>query len=374
MYTSADLAYMKLALEEAQKALFISNPNPRVGCVIVKDGQVIGQGHTQVAGGPHAEVVAIAHATAQGFSIEDATVYVTLEPCCHHGRTPPCIDALIAGKVRKVIAAMEDPNPLVAGNGLHRLKDHGIDVRCGLYEKEATQLNIGFVKRMTTGFPWVRLKIAASLDATSALHNGVSQWITGEEARLDGHRWRAQACAILTGIGTTKEDNPQLNVRGIETPRQPLRVLVDSKLEIALDANILKGGNTLVVCANPDPSHMERMKVALNARGASLLQLPNPHGKVDLPALFKYLGEELQLNEIHVEAGNKLNGSLIRENCVDELLLYYAPTLLGSGLGIAQLGPLNSLEDRFDWSFIDHTLIGADLRLRLIKINSSNED
>ena len=374
MYTPDDLAYMKLALEEAQKALFISNPNPRVGCVIVKDGQIIGQGHTQEAGGPHAEVQAIAHAHSQGFSIAGATVYVTLEPCCHHGRTPPCIDALIAGKVGKVIAAMEDPNPLVAGNGLHRLKDHGIDVRCGLYEREATQLNIGFVQRMTTGLPWVRLKIAASLDATSALQNGVSQWITGEQARLDGHRWRAQACAILTGIGTTKEDNPQLNVRGIETPRQPLRILIDSKLEISLEANILKGGNTLVVCANPDQSHMQWMKQELNARGVSLLQLPNSHGKVDLPGLFKYLGEVLQLNEVHVEAGNKLNGSLIRENCVDELLLYYAPTLLGPGLGIAQLGPLKSLEDRYDWAFIDHTLVGDDLRLRLVKADPPTED
>ena len=371
MYSSADLEFMQLALEEARKASFISNPNPRVGCILVKDNQVIGHGHTQMAGGPHAEVQALANAKAAGHNVEGATAYVTLEPCCHHGRTPPCTDALIANKIAKVIAAMEDPNPLVAGKGLHTLKEAGIEVRCGLYEKEAIQINPGFIKRMQTGLPWVRLKIASSLDGTTALNNGTSQWITSEPARLDGHKWRAQACAILTGIGTIKEDNPLLTVRGIDTPRQPLRVVIDSALAISLDAKILEGGNTLVICANPDPVHFEKMRHELLIRKVALISLPNPNGKVDLPAVFKYLAQTLQVNEVHVEAGEKLNGSLIKEDCVDELLMYFAPTLLGQGIGIANLGPFDSLDSRYDWQFIDQTLIGDDLRLRLTKFTPS---
>ncbi len=369
MYSQADLDFMQLALDEARKASFISNPNPRVGCVIVKNNQVIGHGHTQMVGGPHAEVQALASARAAGHDTEGATAYVTLEPCCHHGKTPPCTDALIASNVTKVIAAMEDPNPLVAGKGLHTLKEAGIDVRCGLFEKEAEQINPGFIKRMQTGLPWVRLKIAASLDGTTALENGSSQWITDEPARLDGHRWRAQACAILTGIGTVQEDNPQMNVRGIDTPRQPLRVVIDSQLKISLDAKILEGGNTLIICANPDPDYFEKMRHELLLRKVALIQLPNKHGKVDLPEVFKYLAQTLQVNEVHVEAGHKLNGSLIKEGCVDELLMYFAPTLLGQGIGIANIGPLQSLEERYDWEFLEQTMVGEDLRLRLTKIS-----
>lgn len=371
MYSPADLEFMQLALDEARKASWISNPNPRVGCVIVKDNQVIGHGHTQMVGGPHAEVQALANAKAQGHEVEGATAYVTLEPCCHHGKTPPCTDALINSKIAKVIAAMEDPNPLVAGKGLHALKEKGIEVRCGLYEKEAAEINPGFIKRMQTGLPWVRLKIASSLDGTTALSNGVSQWITDSPARLDGHRWRAQACAILTGIGTIQEDDPQMTVRGIDTPRQPLRVVIDSHLKISLNAKILEGGNTLIICANPDPTHFENMRKELLVHKVALIRLPNPHGKVDLPAVFKYLAQTLQINEVHVEAGNKLNGSLIKEDCVDELLMYFAPTLLGQGIGIANLGPFESLDNRYDWQFIDQTLIGDDLRLRLTKTDST---
>ena len=370
MYSPADLEFMQLALDEARKASFISNPNPRVGCVIVKDNKVIGHGHTQMVGGPHAEIQALANAKAQGHNVEGSTVYVTLEPCCHHGRTPPCTDALIKNKVAKVIAAMEDPYHLVAGKGLHALKEGGIEVRCGLYEKEAADINPGFIKRIQTGMPWVRLKIASSLDGTTALHNGVSQWITDSPARLDGHHWRAQACAILTGIGTIQEDDPQMTVRGIDTPRQPLRVVIDSDLKISLNAKILEGGNTLVICANPDPAHFENMRRELLVHKVALISLPNEHGKVDLPAVFKYLAQTLQVNEVHVEAGNKLNGSLIKEDCVDELLMYFAPTLLGPGIGIANLGPFESLDNRYDWQFIDQTLIGDDLRLRLTKISA----
>jgi diaminohydroxyphosphoribosylaminopyrimidine deaminase/5-amino-6-(5-phosphoribosylamino)uracil reductase len=373
MYTQEDHDYMNMALAEAKKSLFISNPNPRVGCVIVKNNQVIGFGHTQAAGSDHAEIVALKDAKAKGFDVSGSTVYVTLEPCCHHGRTPPCTDALINAKVATVIAAMTDPNPLVAGQGLEKLRTAGIEVRCGLLEKEASELNIGFIQRMTQGKPWVRLKIAASLDGKTALHNGVSQWITSNDARHDGHMWRARACCILTGIGTVKEDNPQLNVRDIETPRQPLRVLIDSFLEVPLDAKILDesiGGHTVVVCGQVDADHFVKMSQALREKNVTVVALPdasNSKGKVDLPALFKYLAEKLHINEVHVEAGFKLNGSLIREGCVDELLIYMAPKLLGDAVGMANLPSLSTLDDVKSWDLIDHALVGNDLRIRLIK-------
>lgn len=373
MYTQEDHDYMNMALAEAKKSLFISNPNPRVGCVIVKNNQVIGFGHTQAAGSDHAEIVALKDAKAKGFDVSGSTVYVTLEPCCHHGRTPPCTDALINAKVATVIAAMTDPNPLVAGQGLEKLRTAGIEVRCGLLEKEASELNIGFIQRMTQGKPWVRLKIAASLDGKTALHNGVSQWITSSKARHDGHMWRARACCILTGIGTVKEDNPQLNVRNIETPRQPLRVLIDSFLEVPLNAKILDdsiGGHTVVVCGQVDAEHFEKMSQALREKNVTVVALPdasNSKGKVDLPALFKYLAEKLHINEVHVEAGFKLNGSLIREGCVDELLIYMAPKLLGDAVGMANLPSLSTLDDVKSWDLIDHALVGNDLRIRLKK-------
>lgn len=371
MYTQEDHDYMNMALAEAKKSLFISNPNPRVGCVIVKNNQVIGFGHTQAAGSDHAEIVALKDAKAKGFDVSGSTVYVTLEPCCHHGRTPPCTDALINTKVATVIAAMTDPNPLVAGQGLEKLRTAGIEVRCGLLEKEASELNIGFIQRMTQGKPWVRLKIAASLDGKTALHNGVSQWITSNDARHDGHMWRARACCILTGIGTVKEDNPQLNVRNIETPRQPLRVLIDSFLEVPLDAKILDepiGGHTVVICGQVDAEHFEKMSQALREKNVTVVALPdasNSKGKVDLPALFKYLAEKLHINEVHVEAGFKLNGSLIREGCVDELLIYMAPKLLGDAVGMANLPSLSTLDDVKSWDLIDHVSVGDNLRIRL---------
>jgi diaminohydroxyphosphoribosylaminopyrimidine deaminase/5-amino-6-(5-phosphoribosylamino)uracil reductase len=373
MYTQEDHDYMTMALAEAKKSLFISNPNPRVGCVIVKNKQIIGLGHTQAAGSDHAEINALKDAQSKGFDVSGATVYVTLEPCCHHGRTPPCTDALINAKVATVIAAMPDPNPLVAGQGLEQLRTAGIEVRCGLLEKDATELNIGFIQRMTQGKPWVRLKVAASLDGKTALSNGVSQWITSSDARRDGHLWRARACCILTGIGTVKEDNPQLNVRDIETPRQPLRVLIDSFLEVPPDSKILDdslGGHTVVVCGQVEVNHFEKMSQILREKNVTLVSLPdasNSKGKVDLPALFKYLAEKLHINEVHVEAGFKLNGSLIREGCVDELLIYMAPKLLGDGMGMAYLPALDTLDNVSSWDLIDHTSIGNDLRIRLKK-------
>jgi diaminohydroxyphosphoribosylaminopyrimidine deaminase/5-amino-6-(5-phosphoribosylamino)uracil reductase len=354
----SDSQGIRLALQWASKGLFTTAPNPRVGCVIVKDNRVIGEGYTQPAGQAHAEVQALNDAASRGCDVRGATVYVTLEPCSHHGRTPPCADALIRAGVAKVVAAIADPNPLVAGQGLAKLQAAGIETVCGVLEEEAREMNIGFFSRMQTGKPWVRMKAAASLDGKTALHNGISQWITGQAARDDGHWWRARACAILTGIGTVKEDDPQLTVRSVETPRQPRRIVIDSRLEISPDARVLAGGGTWIVAARPDPEK----EAQLRERGAEILMLPNAHGKVDLPALMLELGKR-QINELHVEAGFKLNGSLIRERCVNELLLYVAPALLGDAQGLFDLHALESLEGRRALSFHEVKQIGEDLRI-----------
>jgi diaminohydroxyphosphoribosylaminopyrimidine deaminase/5-amino-6-(5-phosphoribosylamino)uracil reductase len=336
----------------------------------VKDGVVIGLGHTQSVGGPHAEVQALADVKSKGLDPAGSTIYVTLEPCSHTGRTPPCVDALIAAKPAIVIMAMSDPNPLVGGKGLERLKAAGIDVRCGLMESDAKALNQGFIFRMTRGLPWVRMKIAASLDGKTALTNGQSQWITSPLARADGHHWRAQACAILTGVGTVKEDDPSLNVRDVKTERQPWRIIVDSKLETPLSAKILskpQASGVILVCASLDSQESQAKAKAFEALGVEVIAMANANGKVDLPKLFAYLAKERHMNEIHVEAGFKLNGSLLRESCVDELLLYYAPFLMGEGIGMANISPLTALDQRQDWHIIDQTLFGPDLRLRLSK-------
>jgi diaminohydroxyphosphoribosylaminopyrimidine deaminase/5-amino-6-(5-phosphoribosylamino)uracil reductase len=370
MYTAVDHQFMSEALAEAQKALYLSNPNPRVGCVIVKGGEVIGRGYTQKVGASHAEVQALADVTSHGFDPVGSTVYVTLEPCKHTGRTPPCVDALIAAKPAMVIAAMSDPNPLVGGKGLERLKAAGIDVRCGLLESEAQALNRGFISRMTRGLPWVRMKMAASLDGKTALPNGQSQWITGPLARADGHHWRAQACAILTGVGTVKEDDPTLNVREVQTDRQPWKIIVDSRLETPLNAKVLSSpqvSGVILVCASLDSQESQQKAGAFEALGIEVIAMANTHGKVDLPKLFAYLAKERHMNEIHVEAGFKLNGSLLREDCVDELLLYYAPFFMGEGIGMANISPLTALDQRQDWKLIDQSLFGSDLRLRLSK-------
>ena len=370
MYTAVDHQWMSEALAEAQKALYLANPNPRVGCVIVKDGQVIGRGFTQAVGGPHAEVQALADVKSNGKDAAGSTVYVTLEPCNHTGRTPPCVDALIAAKPAKVIAAMADPNPLVAGKGLARLKAAGIAVECGLKELEAQALKRGFISRMTRGLPWVRLKIAASLDGKTALPSGESQWITGPLARADGHHWRAQACAIVTGVGTIGEDDPSLNVREVETSRQPWRIIVDSKLETPPHAKILNHTNqsgVMIVCANLDDASSQEKAKEFEARGIQVIPMENEFGKVDLPKLFAYLAKEREMNEIHVESGFKLNGSMLREGCVDELLLYYAPFFMGEGISMANMPTLPSLGSRQDWQIIDQCIIGSDIRLRLMK-------
>ena len=373
MYSAADQEWMSKALEQAQHSLYLSNPNPRVGCVIVREGKMIAQGHTQQVGGPHAEIQALADLRTNGLSAEGATVYVTLEPCSHTGRTPPCVDALIAAKPAKVFIAMQDPNPLVAGRGIERLKAAGIEVYCGLLEQEAEVLNRGFISRMTRGLPWVRLKIAASLDGKTALGNGQSQWITGPTARKDGHHWRAQACAIVTGVGTIKEDDPLLNVREVATQRQPWKVIVDSKLETPSSAKILKnlgGAKVIIMCGKLDSKEQQQKAAIFREQGIEVTEMPNTQGKVDLPKMFAYLAQEREMNEIHVEAGFKLNGSMLREHCVDELLLYYAPFFIGDGIGMANIAPLSHLDQRQDWQIIDQDVLGKDMRLRLIRADS----
>jgi diaminohydroxyphosphoribosylaminopyrimidine deaminase / 5-amino-6-(5-phosphoribosylamino)uracil reductase len=357
MFTEFDRAMMFKALELAQLGLYSTTPNPRVGCVITKDQTIVGQGWHHKAGQPHAEVLALAEA---GNLAQGATAYVTLEPCNHTGRTPPCVDALIKAKVARVIAAMQDPNPLVGGEGLRRLRLAGIDVRCGLLEQQALELNLGFVSRMVRGRPWVRLKAAASIDGRTALPDGQSQWITGPAARHDGHVWRARACAILTGIGTVKADNPRLNVRNVLTERQPQKVLIDSKLQVNPAAQLFDEPGVIVIAAQADQAKQQ----ALGERGAQVVLMPNKHGKTDLPQVLAYLAS-VGVNELHVEAGALLNASLIRENCVDELLFYLAPIFLGDGAPIASLPVPQGLALATRFEMISSHIIEQDVRLIL---------
>jgi len=356
-FSAVDHGMMARALQLAERGLWTTSPNPRVGCVLVRDGQIVGEGWHEKAGEQHAEVNAL---RAAGELARGATAYVTLEPCSHFGRTPPCAEALIKAGVARVVAAMDDPNPLVAGQGLATLESAGITTASGLLEKEARELNIGFVSRMTRGRPWLRLKAAASLDGKTALNNGVSQWITGPHARRDGHAWRARACAILTGIGTVRDDDPQLLVRDVETTRQPLRVIVDSRLETPLTAKILHGGGPVLIAGALD----DAVKAcALRAAGADVLILPNAAGKVELKDLLEELARR-GINEVHAEAGFKLNGSLLHEGLVDELLLYLAPTLIGhAASGLFNLPELSSLDGQQKLKIRDLRQVGEDIRI-----------
>jgi diaminohydroxyphosphoribosylaminopyrimidine deaminase / 5-amino-6-(5-phosphoribosylamino)uracil reductase len=355
-FSADDYQFMARALRLAERGLYTTTPNPRVGCVLVKDGRILGEGWHERTGGPHAEVVAL---VAAGSNAQGATAYVSLEPCSHHGRTPPCADALIAAKVARVVAAMQDPNPQVAGSGLRKVRDAGIQVDTGILETQARELNIGFVSRMTRGRPWTRVKVAASLDGKTALKNKASQWITGADARRDGHRWRARSCAVMTGIGTLADDDPRLTVRDIETPRQPLRIVVDSRLRITPEAKILEGEGVLVATATRD----EDKNRALARRGAEVVVLPNNENKVDLLELVKYLAGR-GINEVLVEAGLNLNSALLRAGVVDELLLYLAPHMLGDAArGILDLGELTAMNKRLQLNIQETRMIGTDLRI-----------
>jgi diaminohydroxyphosphoribosylaminopyrimidine deaminase / 5-amino-6-(5-phosphoribosylamino)uracil reductase len=356
----------------AAQAIGLSDPNPRVACrLLLADGRVV-EGHTQAAGGPHAEVAALRAAAALGADTRGATALVTLEPCSHHGRTPPCCDALIAAGVARVVVALQDPNPLVGGQGIARLRSAGIEVELlapshplALATRE---LNIGFLSRMVRARPWVRMKAAASLDGTTALANGQSQWITGEAARTDGHAWRRRANAALTGIGTVLADDPRLDVRLVDTQRQPRRIVVDSRLEIGPQARILQPPGEVLVYTSAEAAESAPRRQALTELGITVIDCAGPAqpdrpAKVDLAAMLRDLAAR-EVNELHIEAGHKLNGSFWRAGLVDELLLYLAPKLLGSGAGVAAIGPLTSLDQGIALEFTDLTPVGVDLRLR----------
>ena len=347
-FSAFDQAMMRRALALAQKGLYTATPNPRVGCVVIQNEKTVGEGWHEKAGAAHAEAMALERAGAQAAG---ATVYVNLEPCSHQGRTPPCVEALKNAKVKRVVAAMRDPNPQAAGGGA-ALEAAGIGFEHGLLEDEARELNIGFVSRMTRNRPWVRLKVAATLDGRTALSNGISQWITGAEARRDGHRWRARACAILTGVGTVRADDPRLTVREIATPRQPLRVIVDSRLETSPGARILEGDKVLVFAA-----------ASGTLPNAEVVALPNRNHKVELPSMLEELARR-GVNELHVEAGFRLNGSLVREGCVDEYLVYLNPSLLGDAAqGMFDLPALEGLEKRQRLKILSLERFGEDLRI-----------
>ena len=354
-FSDEDRRHMARALELAERGLCTTTPNPRVGCVIVKDGEVIGEGWHERAGEAHAEVAALADARARGRDTRGATLYATLEPCSRHGRTPPCVDAVLEAGISRVVAAMRDPNPAQNG-GAERLRAAGVHVDVGLLEAEASALNVGFVSRMTRGRPWVRTKLAASLDGRTALASGESRWITGAAARADGHAWRARACAIVTGVGTVLHDDPQLTVRDVPAQRQPLRIVVDRHADTPADARVLADGNALVVTAGPRSS---RWPASIES-----LALPDGEGRVDLAELFRALAGR-GINEVHVEAGAKLNGALLRAGLIDELLLYYAGALIGDparGM-FERASPLASLRLRDEFVWHDVSPVGHDLRI-----------
>jgi diaminohydroxyphosphoribosylaminopyrimidine deaminase / 5-amino-6-(5-phosphoribosylamino)uracil reductase len=379
-----DYTRLKDALALATSAIGTTEPNPRVGCVIgLQDGTVLGTGATQQAGGPHAEVMALRAALAGGHDVRGATAWVTLEPCAHHGRTPPCCDALVAAQVARVVVALQDPFPAVAGQGLARLRAAGIEVmvlnapagtadqRCEIADA-AWALNLGFFSRVQRGRPWVRVKVAQSLDGVTALPNGVSQWITSEAARADGHTWRRRAGAVLTGVGTVLADNPRLDVRQASTQlpydQQPLRVVADSQLRTPPSARLLAPpGPVILATANASPDNEQRVRATrLQAAGAELVSLPGASGQVDLAALLAHLAQR-GINELHVEAGAQLNGALARAGLVDEWLVYVAPRLLGTGRGVLAGPPLADLSQSLDLRHGACERVGSDLRLRLFQ-------
>jgi diaminohydroxyphosphoribosylaminopyrimidine deaminase / 5-amino-6-(5-phosphoribosylamino)uracil reductase len=355
---------MAMAHQLAQSAISISPPNPAVGCVVVSaSGKMLAKGATHRAGGPHAEAAAILDAQLRGQDLTGATAYVTLEPCSHQGRTGPCCAALIAAGIRKVVAATTDPNPLVAGQGFARLRAAGVKVEVGLGSSMARELNIGFFSRMVRKTPWVRLKVAASFDGHSALPNGQSQWITGDAARHDGHVWRARAGALLTGIGTVLQDDPRLDVRGLDAARQPPLAIIDSRLETPPGARLFQADRSVwIYCAVRDDTRA----AALQAVGATVIPMPGPTaphaGKVDLRAMLHDLARR-EVNELHVEAGHQLNGSFFREGLVDDFLVYLAPKMLGQGMGMASFGPLVALSDAPQFDILSADRIGGDLRI-----------
>jgi diaminohydroxyphosphoribosylaminopyrimidine deaminase/5-amino-6-(5-phosphoribosylamino)uracil reductase len=366
--TPLDLARLAEAMALAEQAIGLTEPNPRVGCIVGHaDGRILGRGHTQRAGEAHAEIMALRDAQAAGHDVHGATAWVTLEPCAHHGRTPPCCDALIEAGVARVVVALGDPFPEVNGRGLARLRAGGAQVQLAdpqsAIAQAAHELNIGFFSRVVRARPWLRLKIAATLDGRTALPDGRSQWITSATSRADGHAWRRRAGAVLTGIGTVLEDDPRLDVREVATAVQPQRVIVDSRLQTPPAARILAPPGSVWIYAGSATTDIAAAAQALHTRGADIHHLPDGRGKVDLAVMLADLAAR-GINELHVEAGHKLNASLLQAGLVDELLVYLAPKLLGSGREMAAFGPLDDLAQALQFRFIEVQRIGEDLRLR----------
>lgn len=360
--SSSDFFWMQRALQYARSAIGqLTSPNPRVGCIIVRDGRILGRGTTEPVGGVHAEIAALRDASRKGESTIGSTIYVTLEPCSYHGRTPPCVNALLKAKPERVVVAMKDPNPQVRGRGLAKLRQAGIDVITNVCLKDALSLNVGFVSRMTRGIPWVWLKIATSLDGYSALHNGHSKWITGYKSRADGHNWRARSCIILTGIGTIVRDNPRLNVRIHNKQYKTRKAVIDSSFSISESANLFGDGEVLIFTSQNDPAKAKR----LAKHNARIVELPcQKTGKVDLTAVMSWLAQD-EVNEIHVEAGARLNSALLEADCVDELIIYFAPILLGDAIKMLDLPKVKDLDCARRLQLVDLLRIEQDLRLRL---------
>lgn len=356
---SDDQRWMRQAIKLSETAMFVTAPNPRVACLIVLQGRLLASGVTQKVGEPHAEIMALRQAQERGIDVTGSTFYVTLEPCSHYGRTPPCVDALIAARPARVAIAMRDPNPLVAGRGIAKLRAAGIDVNVSICVEEALAVNPGFVARMVRKTPWLWLKLACSLDGRSALHNGQSKWITGSLARTDGHRWRARSSVVLTGLGTVQADNPQMTLHDVESPRPPIKALVDSYFKVDENARLFDAGETWLFTCRMDAEKAAR----LAARNCRVIEMPQLNNRVDLMALMFWLGDH-EVNEVHVEAGPTLSGAFLEADCVDELLMYMAPILLGDAQGMADMSPLQDLALARRFSFIDTLPLGCDIRLR----------
>lgn len=353
--------YMAKALQLAAKGLYTTQPNPRVGCVLVKNRHIIAEGWHRKAGEPHAEIHALNQA---GNKAKGATAYVTLEPCSHHGRTPPCADALIKAGVAQVVIAMEDPNPQVSGEGVARLREAGIEVITGVLEAQARELNPGFIKRMSSGLPYVRIKLAMSLDGRTAMASGESQWITGPAARKDVQKLRARSSAVLTAMGTILADDPSLNVRiggeelGLEIPpHQPMRVILDSQLTCPQDAKLFSlPGQTVILTCHTDP-------LSRDYTHAEVVQLKESNGRVDLHAAMQWLADQ-EINEVHVEAGSVLCGALLEAGLVDEIVIFMAPHLMGDqGKGLFHLPYIQGMDQRKDLNIIDIRMVGQDVRI-----------
>ena len=356
---SGDHQWMRQAIELSETALFDTAPNPRVACLIVFEGRLLASGVTQKVGGPHAEVMALRQAQERGLNVANSTFYVTLEPCSHYGRTPPCVDALIAAKPARVVVAMRDPNPLVAGQGIAKLRAAGIEVTVSICAEEALAVNPGFVARMVRKTPWLWLKLACSLDGRSALRGGQSKWITSSLARTDGHRWRARSSVVLTGLGTVQADNPQMTIHDVESSRPPIKALVDTYFRVDENARLFDAGETWLFTCRMDTDKAAR----LAARNCRVIEMPESNNRVDLTALMFWLGQH-EINEVHVEAGATLSGALLEADCVDELLVYMAPLLLGDAKGMVNLPPLQDLAGARRFRFIDNLPLGSDIRLR----------